>query len=138
MCVCIFCVCSARLIVIYIYVCIQIVFAVTVTQKYHETSSSYISPQYRFNIFLIFILSTKKNVLFNEMRKIRDEVEHQKNEVELQKKAVRSMRDKVGEYEKVSVQLANSERKYRLVLQELAQLRYVPCCPYEHGYVIQL
>ena len=118
---------------IYVY---KLFLAVTVTQKYHETSSSNISPQYRFDIFRIY--STKKNVLFNEMRKIRDEVEHQKNEVELQKKAVRSMRDKVGEYEKVSVQLANSERKYRLVLQELAQLRYVPCCPYEHGYVIQL
>ena len=63
--------------------------------------------------------------MFSEMRKIRDEVEEQKNEVELQKRAARGMRDKVGEYQKVSSQLGNSERKHRLALLEIAQLRCV-------------
>jgi hypothetical protein len=60
------------------------------------------------------------------MRKIRDELEQYKN-------------DKVGEFDKVSSQLSNSERKYRLAMEDIAQLKYVlalsvqtcylPCMP---------
>jgi hypothetical protein len=77
----------------------------------------------KYPVYWIFL--TQKNVLFYEMRKIRDEVEQHKNEAELQKKIARSMRDKVGEFDKVSSQLSNSERKYRLAMQDITQLKYV-------------
>ena len=61
--------------------------------------------------------------MYSEMRKVREEFEHSKNEIAVLKKAAKAIREKVADFHKVSYQLSNSERKCAVAGEEITQLR---------------
>ena len=61
--------------------------------------------------------------MYSEMRKVREEFEHSKNEIAVLKKAAKAIREKVADFHKVAYQLSNSERKCAVAGEEITQLR---------------
>ena len=57
------------------------------------------------------------------MRKLKEECEQSKEEILAQKKVAKSIREKMADYQKLTFQLATSEKKYLATQEENNQLR---------------
>ena len=57
------------------------------------------------------------------MKKIRDDFEHSKIEMNVQKVTARNVRDKVADYQKVLNRLSAAEKSHSTAEEEISQLR---------------